>query len=410
MQPTRFDELKATNQLPSPTGVALAILRLTESETTTAQAIAHVLQTDPALSGRILKIANSAFCGRARAIGSVREAVTHLGVRMVRNVALGFSLVSPNGSGSCHGFDYRTFWSHSLAMAVAAQAAAFFAGKIVPAEAFTCGLLAQVGRLALASIYPDVYTEILTGAEAQKNDDLCRLEQEHFATDHNALTAALLRDWGLPETCVEAVSWFEAPEQADCPEGGPSKVLVRLLNLAAKLAEVCVAGGEGRETGVLDLFTVGQEVGIPPHELTNLFDRVATEWQDWGQILKVDTRAVPPFAELAERARTCSTETEAVEDIPADRPDAGPLSIIVVDDDVVQLRLLTTYLTRAGHQVHSRPGRERGASPGPRDQSATGDYRPDDVGDGWHGAGQGVAANEAGPGPLRHHAHCQRPR
>ena len=61
MQTTRFDELKATNQLPSPTGVALAILRLAEGEATTTQEIAHVLQTDPALSGRILKIANSAF-------------------------------------------------------------------------------------------------------------------------------------------------------------------------------------------------------------------------------------------------------------------------------------------------------------------------------------------------------------
>jgi hypothetical protein len=144
---TRFDELKASNQLPSPTGVALAILRLGEAETTTPQEIAQILQTDPALSGRVLKIANSAYCGRTRPIGSVREAVTHLGIRLVRNVALGFSLVSQCGRGACRGFDYGGFWSRSLAMGVAAQEVAGYVGQIAPAEAFTCGLLAQVGRL-----------------------------------------------------------------------------------------------------------------------------------------------------------------------------------------------------------------------------------------------------------------------
>jgi len=358
-QTTRFDELKAANQLPSPTGVALAILRLTESETTTAQEIAHVLEIDPALTGRILKIANCAYFGRARAIGSVREAVTHLGVRLVRNVSLGFSLVSKNGSGACQGFDYRRFWSHSLAMAVAAQAAAYYTGKIVPAEAFTFGLLAQVGRLALASIYPDAYAEILTRIDANRRVELCSLEQEQFATDHTALTAALLKDWGLPDVCVEAVQCSEAPGRPDCPEGGPTQSLVRLLRLAADLADVCVTGGEGRDTGVLDIFAAGQEIGIPPHELTKLFDSVVSEWQEWGRMLQVDTRAVPPFAELAERARACSAGPADGAEVPADGPNANALSIVVVDDDAVQLRLLTRYLTKAGHQVRTaRDGNE----------------------------------------------------
>jgi HD-like signal output (HDOD) protein len=92
LQPTtRFDELKATNQLPSPTGVALALLRLAESEDTTTADIAHVLQSDPALSGRILKVANSAYSGRCRPATSVREAVTQLGIRLTRNIALIFA-------------------------------------------------------------------------------------------------------------------------------------------------------------------------------------------------------------------------------------------------------------------------------------------------------------------------------
>jgi HD-like signal output (HDOD) protein len=115
--------------VPPPTGVALAIIRLTESDKATTAEIARVLQTDPALSGRILKLANTPSAGRTHPASSVREAVTYLGSRMVRNVALGFSLVSQCGQGACRDFDYGGFWSRSLAMGLAAQAVANRAGR-----------------------------------------------------------------------------------------------------------------------------------------------------------------------------------------------------------------------------------------------------------------------------------------
>jgi diguanylate cyclase (GGDEF)-like protein len=343
---TRFDELKATNQLPSPTGVALALLRLAESETTTAQDMARVLQTDPALSGRVLKIANSAAAGRGRPVSSVREAVTHLGTRMVRNVALGFSLVSQSGHGACRGFDYGGFWSRSLAMGVAAQAAAHFTGKIAPAEAFTCGLLAQVGRLALASIYPDAYSDILTPVTERDPVELCRLEREHFATDHNELSAALLKDWGLSDVCAEAVRHHERPEQSGLPEAGHALRLALLLNAASQMAALCAAAA-GCSSGVLGLFASAEEVGIPAGQLLELCDGVVGEWQEWGRVLRVDTWAVPPFAELAGRALGGADE-------PADdEPAAGPLRIVAADDDPIQLCLLTEYLAGLGHTVHA---------------------------------------------------------
>jgi diguanylate cyclase (GGDEF)-like protein len=347
-----FAELKATNQLPSPTGVALAILRLTESDATTALAIARVLQTDPALSGRVLKLANSAHAGRARAVTAVREAVTHLGVRMVRNVALGFSLVSQFGRGACPGFDYGTFWSGSLAMAVAAQEAAHHTGQIAPAEAFTCGLLAQVGRLALASIYPEAYGEVLAGAENGGPAELRRRERERFATDHGELTAALLRDWGLPEPCVAAAQHHEDSNRRGMPGGERAQAIAGLLDVASQLAAVCVAAEEERPERVRGLFSTAAEVGIAAAEVIGLCDRVVREWQNWGRVLQVDTRPLPPFAELADRAREAGAEplAEPEPEAPAAAEDTA-LSIVVAEDDAVQRLLLTTYLTAAGHLV-----------------------------------------------------------
>jgi two-component system cell cycle response regulator len=365
LSPIRFDELKAANQLPSPTGVALAILRLAESETTTAQEIAHVLQADPALSGRLLKIANSAYSGRPRAVGSIGDAVKHLGVRMVRDVALSFSLISQHTRGGCQRFDYGTFWSHSLAMAVAAQATAQHTGKIVPAEAFTWGLLARVGRLALASIYPDVYSEILSQAPAGSCADLCRLEQTRFATDHNALSAALLDDWGLPQICVDAVRHHEEPGQCELPEGNRTRVLAHVLNVAGRIANVCIAGEDNRAAGMMDLIAAAAGIGIPSQALADLCDRVVAEWHDWGRILQVDTREVPPFAELAERAEACRAELANLsdsEEAGVDETEGKSLSIVLIDDDAVQLRLSSRYLTKAGHQVRTAANGMEGLS------------------------------------------------
>jgi diguanylate cyclase (GGDEF)-like protein len=358
---TRFDELKATNQLPSPTGVALEILRLAELDTATANDIAHVLQTDPALAGRVLKMANSASGGRSRPVASVREAVTHLGVRMVRNVALGFSLVSQCGRGACRAFDYRAFWSGSLAMGVAAQAASHHTGGIAPPEAFTCGLLAGVGRLALASIYPDEYGKVLAAAAPDDPADLCRRERDCFAADHNELTAALLTDWGLPEVWVNAAEYHERPEDPAVPEGGRLRTLVRLLSVASQMAGVCVCADEGRSSRVLGLFAAGEGVGISAPELIAVCDRVVAEWQDWGRILSVETRALPPFAELARRAQTVSQaepgefQAEADEATTAEAESAPgvPLTVVIADDDAVERRLLARHLTKAGHDVHT---------------------------------------------------------
>jgi len=350
---TRFDELKATNQLPSPTGVALAILRLAESEKNTAQEITRVLQSDPAMCGRLLKITNSALSGRARPVTSVREAVMHLGVRMVRNVALSFSLVSQHERGPCSAFDYAGFWSHSLAMGVAAQAGALQAGGIPPQEAFTCGLLAQVGRLALACIYPDVYTEILTSTGQGGSNELRRHERARLATDHNELTVAMLQDWGLPEVYIQAVEHYDDLKATNAPGEQRARTLARLLRMAWRMADVCLSTGTERSNRMLDLLAAGEEVGIETPNLLALCDRVVEEWQDWGRIFQVETRAVPPFGELAERARAYREQSTDPQESPGDATGEHRLSIVAVDEDAEELQMLTRQLIKSGHTVHA---------------------------------------------------------
>jgi HD-like signal output (HDOD) protein len=117
----QFEELKNSGKLPTPSGVGLRILVLTRSEDCSLDDIAKVVQADPALTGRILKLANSALAGGLQPATHVREAGVRLGLRTVCSVALGFSLISGNRTGRCAGFDYDAHWSWSLASAVSAE-------------------------------------------------------------------------------------------------------------------------------------------------------------------------------------------------------------------------------------------------------------------------------------------------
>src|SRR5436190_1469657 len=161
-----FEELRATGALPSPPGVGMEILRISQNENCSVDELAKVIQSDPAITGRLLQVANSALAGGTRPCTTMKEATMRLGLRSVRSVALGFSLVSAHRNGQCTSFDYGVFWSQSLARAVAAHvlSARFRIG--VPAEVFVSALLSDLGSLALATVHPRQYAEILLAPES----------------------------------------------------------------------------------------------------------------------------------------------------------------------------------------------------------------------------------------------------
>lgn len=374
IQRTRFDELKATRQLPSPTGVAMALLRLANDENTSVAEISRVLETDPVMAGRVLKMANAATYGAARRLAAVREAVARLGFASVRNLALGFSLISQNNRGLCPAFDYPLFWSRSLATAIAAKVLSRFVKGIPPDEAFTCGLLCQIGSLALASIYPQAYGNVLTECGDGDPGERVRLERQEFATDHNELTAAMLQDWKLPADLVEATRYHEQGDTAAYPQGIKAHTLTRVLHVAARLAALCIAEPCERERLLLDLLSRAELLSVDPAAFLAACDQAAADWRTWGQLLEIVTSPLPSLVKMAEARMAApavsvalaaedifqrSPESTSTDDVPLadeamDVPEMPPSTrsnILVVDDDRIELRLLGKLLTDAGHAV-----------------------------------------------------------
>ncbi len=292
--PVEFEELKSSNDLPSPTGVGMRILELTRTDDFSAEDMGDAIMSDPSLTGRILKLANSADKAGHESVTTVSGAIMRLGSQTVRDLALAFSLVSDRQAGACRPFDYERYWSLSLARAVAAQELARVTGKFRPEEAYICGLLAEVGMLALASVHSERYGKLLIATQGRSLKALREGEQAEFDIDHAAVSACMLREWGLPQRIVDAVGAFGNTRSFQRVEPN----LESLDNLLRFADSVGSAQMLGETTPARRLHEIGDQLNLLREKLEYDEDRfqgfwstVAREWRQWGESLEISTQS-----------------------------------------------------------------------------------------------------------------------
>lgn len=312
VDPVRYDLLKATGKLPSPKGVALAIVKLLQRDDFHIADLVRLVQTDPAIAGRLLQVSNAAIFARPRPIVSLQRAIVALGAFRVRDMVIGLSIMANNARGHCAAFDYGAFWGHSLATAIACQELARCA-QMAAEEIFTIGLLARIGELALATLHPDDYSTILLAAR-QGTGTLRQLELDAFDMDHRQLGATMLAEWGLPDWLIQAAYAHEDPDAAGFADGSRLQTLALSLNFASALGQVCMADTEARWHLLPALLTRAARLGISGEALNQMVDRIVARWRDWGAILHVRTQDLPPFADIlsatppSQRLRTVPAE------------------------------------------------------------------------------------------------------
>lgn len=332
------EQLKLSGQLPSPRGVALAILELSRRENATLGEIARVVQTDPALSGRLIKLANAAT-SIARPVVSVQEAVARQGMLTVRQLALGFSLLDQYRNGACKGFDYQRYWSHSLLMALTMQALGQRVHVAAADELFVCGLLAQVGRLALATAYPEPYDAVLAAHRTDPGQPLAAHERARLETDHCELGHVMLTDWGLPRVFADPLAHYEEADHPGYPQDSRTHSLFVMLRLAHNLADLGLAEPDERARRVGEWMAQAADLDFSDATAGPFIDEVVAAWREWGKLLHVPVTALPSFAEMQPSP-------------PAAAPPArAPLRIIVADGNAFTRRKTVAMLVEDSSHV-----------------------------------------------------------
>ena len=192
----------SVQHLPLFTGTAMQLIRSVDQEDVTVGELSRLISTDAALVAHLLRIVNSSYYGVSRRIGTVSDALSVLGVNLIRRTVTAAVLQRPLFAYLHETSVARAFWRHGLLCAALARHLAMQKG--VDGElAYMAGLMHDVGRLAMLMQFPQQSDVLL---RVRSDDDNFGIDREfsRFGFDHAQVGGALLELWGLPEQIVQA--------------------------------------------------------------------------------------------------------------------------------------------------------------------------------------------------------------
>ncbi|MBI2766843.1 MAG: HDOD domain-containing protein [Chloroflexi bacterium] len=193
-----------TQEVTPLRAVAAKAIQLAEDERSAAMDLATVLSSDQALTARLLRLSNSAYYGYARRISNVREAVILLGMRTVRSVAITSGIIDAMSVPDGGGFQRDLFWAHSVCVGLVAETIARETRAARPEDAFTAGVIHDVGKLAMMLTEPERFAEVL---DLVQHEGMRYRDAEYavFGVTHQQVGGRLAERWKFPDQLASAV-------------------------------------------------------------------------------------------------------------------------------------------------------------------------------------------------------------
>jgi HD-like signal output (HDOD) protein len=282
----------ASDHLPSPGPIAFELLELSRRQSIDLCEVERVVASDPAISARALRAVNSAAFGSGIRVVSVAQAVRLLGLRGLARIAVEVTVLGKHRQGLAE-FDYSSFWAESLARGAAAHVLANATGSAERDEAFTCGLLGTIGRLALVSTHPATYREMLATLGSADSLALAEAEREVFDVDVELLSALMMRSWGMP-AYHDAMVGERARDPATIEH---DERLLLICRAAGHVARLLVAHRTSRGELAKAMQALAM-IGIDAAAAAQTFPDIVSEYHDCGRSFKIPVSHVGSLAEI----------------------------------------------------------------------------------------------------------------
>jgi len=204
------------DRLHSAPKVAQQVLQLTRDPGSNIDDLVKCIEHDPGLAAKILQVVNSSKYGVARQITSIKHGVSYLGKDAIRMLTISFSMVESLTKRS-KGRIFADYWQRALTIASISSHLASHHKCLKKDEAYTAGLLADVGILVFSQVDRERYSLIYESYP--HGDALLKGEQQYFGFDHALLGGRLLDHWDIPQEIVTAVENHHGTAQHGCPLG-----------------------------------------------------------------------------------------------------------------------------------------------------------------------------------------------
>ncbi|MCD6580403.1 MAG: HDOD domain-containing protein, partial [Desulfuromusa sp.] len=219
-------------QLPSLPAVAIKILDAVKEEETALVKLAEIISVDPALSAKMLKVANSSLFALSNEVTSISRAIIVLGIDSVKNIALSFVLIKNMSSNDVTGVDIDYFWRRSISIAVSAELLSTHL-NYTDDSMFLTALLQDLGLLAILS-RGNQEDNIFLYQKGTDHKDLIQREREHFGFDHQQVGYSLFQSWNFPESISIPILHHHCPDMVPKRYQTETKILFfadRLANI-----------------------------------------------------------------------------------------------------------------------------------------------------------------------------------
>jgi len=283
------DFLKKVKDLPTISAVANEINIADKNDLLTAKSLGAIITRDPALTATVLKLANSAYYGMAGEINNIERAVTILGFDTIKHLALAISVFHVFKTREGQLIDLKDLWYHSLGVGLAAKHLSLHSpvrtcDKTLPEQAFICGILHDIGKIAFVQNLPTEMAEIL---KQTKSGTLTQheIEKNILGFNHQRAGQAMAELWNFPEDYQTVIRLHHAPTAATIGDNPKVTALVMAVYLGNKIAKALHLG-ESTDPHMAqvtpeDLRTMGiTKQGLPEivQEIKNEYGQCLEAW------------------------------------------------------------------------------------------------------------------------------------
>ncbi len=200
-------------KIPTLPAIAHEILAIIDDDLVSVNNLLKIIENDPAISSKILSVANSAFFGFRAPVKTLDNAILRIGFDDVKNIAVGISIMTVLDDGKHqNALDYQRIFNHSVTVGLTAKLMSRRFNLALPEEILICGLLHDIGLLILSRYFPEKYLEVLNACEREKT--LPDAERKVFDFTHADIGSWLAEKWNLPDTVLDTVLYHHTPSLA----------------------------------------------------------------------------------------------------------------------------------------------------------------------------------------------------
>ena len=276
----RIESLLAGAQLPALPQSAIRLLQLSQDPENGPAEFAVPIESDPGLTGQVLKFVNSSYFGFAREISSIKLAITLVGIRTIKNFALWSAVFSLMPNPKCGPFDLKSLWQDSLRRGLFARSLGRLLGQADSEDLFAAALLQDMAVPLLAKELPEEYDKLFQSRRGGKTR-LSDLEKERFGWTHAEAASILARRWSLPDEFAQLIECHTAFEQLVSEGATPGQVAV---SLSALLPSVQDDAWCEREQ-FIDVFC--RLTNSPESSLQPLLAEIDSGFEEFAPVLKL---------------------------------------------------------------------------------------------------------------------------